>query len=226
MAPDLERRVQARYVTKDAATLVQKGVVDKLHVVRPQAAADRNDLCGRMGLRSLALCLFGSRLLEVTPSIPSASRRSEYVGKRIKEAPQGEEQDRQNTEDGEDAERHGRVQRSQYLPVQVTEPGLLRRAFISSATAKWLEPRSPTLDATPGVSVTEVVNSASYWCLIAYRSRERPHRAFCGPTSIRPSGSRPAPIGTPRIWMRITRGDAKVTSTTCRSSQLHRTHHR
>ncbi len=36
---------------------------------------------------------------------------------------------------------------------QVTEPWLMRRAFVSSATVKWLELRSPASDVSPGVSV-------------------------------------------------------------------------
>ncbi|MFJ9817904.1 hypothetical protein ACIRU3_22105 [Streptomyces sp. NPDC101151] len=103
----------------------------------------------------------------------------------IEEATEGEEEDRQHAEEGKDGERHGRVQRFRYLSDQVTEPGLLRRAFVSSATVKWLEPRSPTLDATLGVSVTEAGALgfvAVYCCLRSHRTF--PSKRLCEPTSI------------------------------------------
>ncbi|MFD9190127.1 hypothetical protein ACFWCA_18060 [Streptomyces phaeochromogenes] len=99
--------------------------------------------------------LLAAGLLEGTPSVSGAACGGEHIGELIEEATEGEEEDRQHAKEGENGERHGRVQRFRYLSDQVTEPGLLRRAFVSSATAKWLEPRSPTLDATLGVSVAE-----------------------------------------------------------------------
>lgn len=102
---------------------------------------------------------------------------------------------------------------------QVTEPGLLRRAFVSSATVKWLEPRSPTLDVTLGVSVAEagalgntVVGALSPWrveCSSSdFASRHRLDVTGRYPTRLSHPGL--APPGTPcTIWMQITRSEAK-----------------
>ncbi|MFJ8590701.1 hypothetical protein [Streptomyces sp. NPDC093598] len=92
-------------------------------------------------------------MLQGTPSVSGTSCRGEHIGELIEEATKGEEEDRQHAEEGEDGERHGRVQRFGTFRGQVTEPWLMRRAFVSSATVKWLELRSPAADVSPGVSV-------------------------------------------------------------------------
>lgn len=105
----------------------------------------RDDLCGggrllvlvvrgRSGLQRLTLGLLAASLLEGMPSVSGTSSGGEHVGELIEEATEGEEEDRQHAEEGENGERHGRVQRFR-LPFRSGDrAGSLRRAFVSSAT--------------------------------------------------------------------------------------------
>jgi hypothetical protein len=141
-------------------------------------------VCWGVGrLHCLTLSLLVASLFEGTPSVSSAPSGSKHVGKLIEEATNGEEEDRQHTKKCEDGERYGRVQRFRYLSDQVTEPRLSRRAFVSSATVKWLEPRCPTLDATLGVSVAEV-GALGFPLGTAGRTESRTFKRLCEPASI------------------------------------------
>lgn len=106
-----------------------------------------------------------------------------------------------------------------YLSDQVTEPGLCAGHSSARPRMKWLEPRSPTLDATLGVSVTEVgAPRLCFRVLLVVLSRG-PSKRLCEPTSIgqnaqvRVCACYPglAPVGTPYTTrMQITTATQRV----------------